>query len=82
VTCTVVGSLVTSVSGGREAGDEETGEWVEGGVDCWRRGRNVRSPYAGARARFVHNIIHTVPVSKTEERDRGLNCVPSNFLRR
>jgi hypothetical protein len=35
-----------------------------------------------ARARFVHNIIHTVPVSKTEERDRGLNCVPSNFLRR
>jgi len=27
----VHGSLVTSVSGGREAGDEETGEWVEGG---------------------------------------------------
>lgn len=57
--------------------DEECGVWVEG-----EGGLLAAGPNRTRERRFVHNMIHTVPASETEECVRGLNCVPSHFLRR
>ena len=75
------GSLVDRFPDGDEA--RRSGwTWPWGG--WWTAGGGAESfdRCTRERARFVHNMIHTVPASETEERVRGLNCVPRIFLRR